>query len=180
LSFDISELKLAEAKLAEMARSDSLTGVANRRQFDESLHQALARSRRDGRQMALLCLDIDHFKSINDNYGHPVGDAVIVAFSQRLQACIREVDLLARLGGDEFVVLIENAVPGSAETIAEKILAAMQQPMAAGGHDLQIGTSIGVAYSRPGHSEAEFFKLADQALYEAKKAGRNRYFALPA
>lgn len=180
LGFDISDLKKAEAKLAEMARSDSLTGVANRRHFDEQLHGALARSRRDGRAAALLCLDIDHFKSINDSHGHPVGDAVIIAFCRRLQACIREVDLLARLGGDEFAILIENAAPGSAETIAEKILAAMHQPITVDGHDLQVGTSIGVAYSRPGITDADFFKLADQALYEAKKAGRNRLHAVPA
>jgi diguanylate cyclase (GGDEF)-like protein/PAS domain S-box-containing protein len=180
LGFDISDLKKAEAKLAEMARIDSLTGAANRRLFDEALPAATARMRREGRQAALLCLDIDHFKSINDNYGHPVGDAVIIAFSKRLQQCIREVDLLARLGGDEFVILIESAPPGSAETIAEKILAAMQQPITVDGHDLQVGTSIGVAYSGPASTDTDFFKQADQALYEAKKAGRNRLHALPA
>jgi diguanylate cyclase (GGDEF)-like protein len=175
-----SELKSAEAKLAEMARIDSLTGVANRRLFDEVLPAATARMRREGRQAALLCLDIDHFKSINDKYGHPVGDAVIIAFSKRLQHCLREVDQLARLGGDEFVILIENAAPGSAETIAEKILAAMQQPITVDGQDLQVGTSIGVAYNRPGITDPDFFKLADQALYEAKKSGRNRLHAVPA
>jgi diguanylate cyclase (GGDEF)-like protein/PAS domain S-box-containing protein len=180
LGFDISDLKKAEAKLAEMARIDSLTGVANRRLFDEALPAATARMRREGRQAALLCLDIDHFKSINDKYGHPVGDAVIIAFSKRLQHCLREVDLLARLGGDEFVILIENAAPGSAEIVAEKILAAMQQPIMVNGQDLQVGTSIGVAYNRPGITDADFFKLADQALYEAKKSGRNRLHAVPA
>jgi diguanylate cyclase (GGDEF)-like protein len=175
-----NELRLAEAKLAEMARVDSLSGVANRRHFDEALPASLARMRREGRQAALLCLDIDHFKSINDNYGHPVGDTVIVAVAERLGQCIREVDLLARLGGDEFVILIENASPGSAETIAEKILTAMQQPITVDGHALQVGTSIGVAYHREGTSDADFFMRADQALYEAKKAGRNRLHAVPA
>ncbi len=179
LSFDISELKRAEAKLAEMARIDSLTGVANRRLFDEELHSALARARRESRPAALLCLDIDHFKAINDQYGHPVGDAVIIAFSKRLLSCVREVDLVARLGGDEFVILIENAQAHSAETIAEKILVAMRQPIAVEALLLPVSTSIGVAYSRAGSCDADFFKLADQALYEAKKAGRNRYHAGP-
>ena len=175
-----SELKSAEAKLAELARIDSLTGVANRRLFDEELHAALARARREKRPAALLCLDIDHFKAINDQYGHPVGDAVIIAFSKRLLSCVREVDLVARLGGDEFVILIQNAQAHSAETVAEKILVAMRQPIAVEALLLPVSTSIGLAYSLADSSDADFFKLADQALYEAKKAGRNRLHAVPA
>lgn len=175
LTFDITALKTAEAKLDLLARIDSLTGVANRRHFDEQLSIALARSRRQSTGVTLLYLDIDHFKSINDTHGHPVGDAVIIAFAERLRSCTRQDDLIARLGGDEFVVLIENSQPASGEVMANKLLSVMQEPLTINDITLQIGTSIGVAYCAEAPDAMTLLHLADQALYEAKAAGRNTY-----
>lgn len=175
LTFDITELKMAEAKLDRLARVDSLSGVANRRYFEEQFATAFARSRRHGTALALLCLDIDHFKSINDKHGHPVGDAVIVAFARRLESCIRQDDLVARLGGDEFVLLIENPAADSAENIAQKLLAAMREPVVVDGITLQVSASIGVASVTQPTSIKTLMDLADRALYAAKEAGRNTY-----
>ncbi len=178
LTFDITDLKLAEAKLDRLARIDSLTGVANRRHFEEQLAVALARSRRQNTALALLSLDIDHFKSINDSHGHPAGDAVIKTFAERLRDCVRENDMVARLGGDEFVVLIENAVADTAEKVAQKLLAVMQQPITVADKALQVSASIGVAFSPDTTSTEQLMQLADNALYAAKAAGRNTYRAV--
>ncbi len=175
LTFDITELKLAEAKLERLARVDSLSGVANRRFFEEQFATAFARSRRHGTALALLCLDIDHFKTINDKHGHPVGDAVIIAFARRLESCVREDDLVARLGGDEFVLLIENPAADSAENIAQKLLAAMREPIMVDGITLQVSASIGVATVAQPESIKALMDLADRALYAAKEAGRNTW-----
>lgn len=175
LTFDITQMKDAEAALDRLARVDSLTGVANRRQFEERLAVALAHGRRKGEGVALLCVDIDHFKSINDTYGHPVGDAVIISVADRLRACVRQEDVVARLGGDEFMVLLSDAHPGSAETVAEKVLEAMREPVQVGDTALQVGTSIGVAYGPMAISSTSLLSLVDQALYRAKAAGRNTY-----
>ncbi|MCY7386998.1 MAG: diguanylate cyclase [Burkholderiales bacterium] len=175
LTFDITDLKLAEAKLDRLARIDSLTGVANRRHFEEQLAAAIARSHRQNTALALLWLDIDHFKSINDNHGHPAGDAVIRIFAERLRACVREDDMVARLGGDEFVVLIENAAPEAVENVAQKLLGIMQQPISTGDKKLHVAASIGVAYSAHAESSEQLMHLADHALYAAKGAGRNTY-----
>jgi diguanylate cyclase (GGDEF)-like protein/PAS domain S-box-containing protein len=175
LTFDITAQKLAEAQLDRLARIDSLTGVANRRSFEERLASAMARSRRQHEPLALLYLDIDHFKSINDTYGHPVGDAVIVAFAERLRACVRENDLVARLGGDEFALLIENPGHDTGETIARKLIATMQAPVDIDDLELHVGISIGVAYSTNAPSTKALMDRVDQALYAAKAAGRNTY-----
>ncbi len=175
LTFDITALKTAEAKLELLTRIDSLTGVANRRHFDEQLALALARSRRHATAVTLIYLDIDRFKSINDTYGHPVGDAVIMAFAERLQSCTRQDDLIARLGGDEFIVLIENSRSGSGEAIAKKLMSLLQQPILIDDVTLQISASIGVAYCDKTPDAKTLLHLADVALYEAKAAGRNTY-----
>ncbi len=175
LTFDITQMKDAEAALDRLARVDSLTGVANRRQFEERLAVALAHGRRKGEGVALLCVDIDHFKSINDTYGHPVGDAVIITVADRLRACVRQEDVVARLGGDEFMVLVGNAQPGNAETVAEKVLEAMREPVQVGELALRVGTSVGVAYGPTEISSTSLLSLVDQALYRAKSAGRNTY-----
>ena len=178
LTFDITELKIAQAKLDHLARIDGLSGVANRRYFEEHLAESLARSRRQGTALALLCVDIDHFKSINDKHGHPVGDAIIVAFAEKLESCVREDDLVARLGGDEFVLLIENPGPESGRNIAEKLLSVLKQPLQVDGSTLGVSASIGVAYSPHASSAKALMDLADQALYAAKRAGRNTYRAV--
>lgn len=157
-----------------MAREDALTGIANRRQFDERLGTALARSKRTQSPLILLALDIDKFKAINDGHGHAVGDAVIIEFARRITACAREGDLVARMGGDEFLILIEDAKDAAAGAkVAEKILARMEQPMQLGAHMLEVRTSIGVAFMTQASTAAALLDLADRALYAAKEAGRN-------
>ena len=175
LTFDITELKLAEAKLDQLARIDSLTGVANRLHFEERLAAALARSRRQQEALAILWLDIDQFKLINDTYGHPVGDAVIIEFARRVLGCVRQNDVVARIGGDEFVLLLESPDRESGESVARKLLIAMQDPVMVDGLELHVTTSIGVAYSPQPASTKALMDLADRALYAAKLAGRNTF-----
>ena len=176
LTFDITPLKEAERALERLARADTLTGLGNRRQFEERLERAIARSRRAGTPLVLMSLDLDRFKAINDTHGHPVGDAVLVAFAQRLSACVYDVDTVARLGGDEFVVLIEDAAtPDIAELIAQKIVNAMRDPVEVDCLELEVATSIGIAFTGDVASGRALIALADKALYDAKAAGRNTY-----
>jgi diguanylate cyclase (GGDEF)-like protein len=153
-----------------------MSGVANRRHFDERLNLALARSQRTGRALALLYLDIDHFKRINDGLGHNVGDEVIVEFARRLIENVRGEDLVARLGGDEFVILVED-VDGTAaaEAVAAKLVVAMHDDVPTSAGPRSITTSVGVAYSTGTIDAISLVALADQALYAAKSAGRNTY-----
>ncbi len=177
LATDITPLKHAERALEQLAREDPLTGLANRRQFEERLEQAVARSRRQEQPIALMLLDVDHFKSINDAHGHPAGDAVLRTVGERIRASIYDVDLPVRIGGDEFAVLIEFAAGvREASVVAKRILAAMAEPIALGDDiDVVTGTSIGIAFQREGTSPGELVALADRALYAAKQAGRNTF-----
>jgi diguanylate cyclase (GGDEF)-like protein/PAS domain S-box-containing protein len=175
-TYDITQLKQAEQALETLARKDALTGLANRRYFDERLGAALARSIRQQAPLALLTMDIDHFKGINDGLGHAAGDEVLREFGRRLAACVRAGDLVARVGGDEFAVLVEGvASPDSATGFAEKLLERMRTPIAVEGKARLVGTSIGIAYSH-GLADAKALVLAaDQALYAAKAAGRGNW-----
>ena len=177
LTTDVSPMKQAQRQLAELARSDSLTGLPNRRQFDEALNQALARGRRDGSSVGLLYLDIDHFKSINDDHGHSAGDAVLKEFAVRLQSCVRATDLVARLAGDEFVIILVGFVKADdASAVAQKVLHCMQEFVRVEHLEVKISTSIGVVVQdSSGITPQELIARADQALYQAKRAGRNRY-----
>lgn len=176
LTFDITPLKEAERALEKLARVDTLTGLGNRRQFDERLERAIARSRRHETPLMLMSFDLDKFKHINDTFGHPAGDAVLRTFAARLASSVRDVDTVARLGGDEFVVLIEDATsPDVAEVIAQKVVTAMQEPIAAEDHELRVATSIGIAYTTVAGSGRALIALADKALYDAKAAGRNTW-----
>ncbi|MDR6841462.1 diguanylate cyclase domain-containing protein [Pseudoxanthomonas sacheonensis] len=184
---DVSQRVAAEQALREsrneleaLARLDSLTGLANRRQFDERLTHALGRPRRQGLAVALMYMDIDHFKQVNDSYGHAAGDEVLRIFGQRLSACVRSGDLVARLGGDEFVVLIEDlSAPATAEMIARKLIESMGEGIAVGDSILHVTTSIGIAYSVHPAVAKTLTAAADAALYAAKKAGRNTWQLLP-
>jgi diguanylate cyclase (GGDEF)-like protein/PAS domain S-box-containing protein len=176
LLFDISRLKHAERELDLLARHDSLTGLANRRQFVERLDAALARRKREGRPLALLYFDVDRFKKINDTLGHAAGDTVLIEFARRLQGNLRESDLAARLGGDEFVVIVENGdTADDAEVIARKLIAAMQPHFNVDAATLQITTSIGIGIAMAGTDAETLMRTADEALYQAKAAGRNTY-----
>jgi diguanylate cyclase (GGDEF)-like protein/PAS domain S-box-containing protein len=180
---DISKRVAAEQALQEsrreleaQARLDSLTGLANRREFDERLVHALGRSRRHGSAVALMYMDIDHFKQVNDRFGHAAGDEVLRAFGQRLSDCVRSGDLVARLGGDEFVVLIEDlSAPAAAEAIATKLIAAMARGIEVDDATLHVTTSIGIAYSANPAVASLLTGAADRALYQAKEAGRNTF-----
>ena len=174
---DITERKRAQAQLAQQARTDTLTGLPNRHAFNERLAAALARSRRSAQPIALLFLDVDKFKAINDTLGHGAGDAVLREFGRRIAGAVRETDTVARLAGDEFVVVVEG-LHGATEPqlVAHKILAAIGRPFEVDGGALAVSTSIGIAFQPDGHAQpAELLARADAALYEAKAAGRNTF-----
>ncbi|MBG6081811.1 diguanylate cyclase (GGDEF)-like protein [Rubrivivax gelatinosus] len=167
------QLSAANAELARLASQDALTGLANRRAFEQRAADEEARARRTGRGIGLLMLDVDLFKSVNDRFGHSVGDRVLQEISRLLEASIRETDLAARLGGEEFAVLLpELAGPAEAALVAEKIRLAVQgHGFAEAGH---VTLSIGVAWA-DGHATPVVVALqrADEALYAAKRRGRN-------
>ncbi len=181
LSSDVTAMKLVERHLEQLTRVDALTGLPNRRQLEERMPQAIARARRSGRPMALMFLDIDRFKAINDTHGHGLGDEVIKAFGHRLAASVRSTDTVARLAGDEFVVLLESL--NSAEEpqfVARKILSVISGVGEVGGTPLRLSTSIGIAIYEGGDTSAQqLLAEADGALYKAKAAGRNTYRVAP-
>ncbi len=174
LATDITAFKQVERELDQLSRIDSLTGLPNRRQFDQRLAEALARARRSGLPMALMFLDIDHFKQINDSLGHAAGDMVLKVFAERVRSCVRETDLVCRLAGDEFVLILEGLTQmEEATTIAQKVLEAVSAPLTLAGTEVALSTSIGVACGRgEGDSDAALLDRADDALYAAKAAGR--------
>ncbi|MFM9928144.1 PAS domain-containing protein [Variovorax sp. H27-G14] len=180
LALDITRLKVVERQLFELARIDTLTGLPNRLAFNEYLPAAVARARQDGASIALMFLDVDRFKAINDTLGHAHGDAVLVEYARRLQANVRGTDMVARLAGDEFVLVMEDiGSPDAIATVAAKIVEQINAPpfMVEGAH-IEVSTSIGIAYQRARDaaiSAAELLARADAALYNAKAAGRNRY-----
>ena len=173
---DITARKADELRIAHLAHYDNLTDLPNRATLTDRLHQALAQARRDDGQMALLFLDLDKFKAVNDTLGHEVGDMLLKKVAIRLQTCVqRESDTVSRFGGDEFVVLLPRIKNGhEAAAVAEKILASIAKEFNIAGHQIQIGTSIGIAIY-PQHAQAvdDLMKHADAAMYQAKNAGRN-------
>ncbi len=177
LVLDQTELKQAEDRLRQMAEVDALTGIANRYRLYDLIEASAARARRHRKARALLFLDIDCFKSINDRYGHAGGDAVLVEFAQRLIAAVRSTDTVARLAGDEFVVLLEDvAAISDASRVAETVIAAMQRPVSWNGVEIAVATSIGIAFSEDPAEEADhWLHRADLALYAAKDAGRGSW-----
>jgi diguanylate cyclase (GGDEF)-like protein/PAS domain S-box-containing protein len=180
---DITERMIAEKallasrnELEAQARIDSLTGLANRRQFDERLALASRRLRLHDSGLALMYIDIDLFKKVNDSHGHAAGDEVLRVFGKRLSTCVRAGDLVARMGGDEFVVLIENlSSPAIAELIARKLMLAMDESVTVDGTALHVTASVGIAFSRHPAVARTLTSVADAALYAAKKAGGNTW-----
>jgi diguanylate cyclase (GGDEF)-like protein len=178
LRLQVEERKKAEQKLFYEANHDALTGLANRQMFLQQLKQQFALSKRQPQlSMALLFIDLDRFKLINDSLGHHVGDAFLIEVSRRLQSTVREHDLVARLGGDEFVVLLTSLLHDTdAEDVAERIIDKVRMPFLLQGQQVHSGASIGIAYFDSDHSKAEaLLRDADAAMYQAKSMGRNRF-----
>lgn len=170
------ERKRSETRLAYLAHHDQLTGLANRVRFRERLSRALVRAERSEQAVAVLFLDLDRFKQINDTLGHEVGDQLLVQVAERLRRAVRSFETVARLGGDEFVVVLEDIVgPQPAEVVARRILTAMEPPFRLGAADRRVSTSIGVAVSESGEALDRLLERADEAMYRAKRAGRNTY-----
>jgi len=171
---DVTERKAAEARIAYMAHHDALTNLPNRVLFHERLNALLARVRRNGESLAVHCLDLDHFKGVNDTLGHPIGDELLQTVAQRLSKCLRDSDMVARLGGDEFaVVQFPLDGPHDAGALANKLIEVVSEPYDVHGHEFVVGGSIGIALA-PGDGEQAdvLLRNADMALYRAKAEGR--------
>ena len=173
---DVTERSRSAAQIERMARCDALTGLANRVQFRERL-SALQMSDATDESTAVLLIDLDRFKSVNDTLGHPVGDQLLRAAAARLTACVRQRDLVARLGGDEFAIVQTDALqPAAARSLAERLVRELSLPFEVDEHQVLVGASVGVSLSRDeGSDPDELLKKADLALYDAKAAGRGTY-----
>jgi diguanylate cyclase (GGDEF)-like protein len=171
------ERKANEAKMRHQAYHDSLTGLPNRASFAERMQEALRRAKRTQQGVGLLFLDVDQFKCINDSLGHSVGDNLLQQTAKRLQARVRETDMVFRMGGDEFTVILENLrEPEDAALVATRIIELMSQPIKLHEHELTTTVSIGIAICPRDATDAEtLVQHADAAMYRAKEAGRNRY-----
>lgn len=174
---DISEQKASEEKIRHVAHHDALTGLPNRWHLQISLEQAIALAKRENEEVALMFIDLDRFKIINDTLGHNIGDRLLVEVAQRLRECVRESDLLARLGGDEFVVVLtgDDAINASAH-VAEKILGSLARSFRIEGNTLHTTPSIGISlYPHDGDSIESLMKNSDTAMYHVKSMGRNNF-----
>lgn len=160
-----------------MAFKDALTGLPNRRLLEDRLDQSIASADRSAGKIAVLFLDLDHFKAVNDTLGHEAGDQLLKQVSGRLQEVVRKSDTVARLGGDEFILLLQNiASHQDVDSVADKVIQVISSPFIIGGKQVQVGTSIGIVlYPEDCTDPASLVALADKALYKAKQSGRNRY-----
>lgn len=178
---DITERKKAERHIEQLATKDALTGLSNRNRLMEQMSTAVAQSARSRTQLAVMFIDLDQFKGVNDTLGHAAGDELLCECAQRITECVREVDIVARLGGDEFVVLLthlaDNAgTPSLVADIAERMRKLLAQPYHLQGHDAQVSASIGICfYPADGEDVNALMKNADIAMYYAKERGRNNY-----
>jgi len=179
---DVTARKLEHRRLSRISRTDHLTQLLNRSAFEAHLQEAMARSRLHDRMMALLFLDMDRFKAVNDIHGHAVGDQLLKAFAGRICHCVREQDAVARVGGDEFAIILEDiGDPAIARRVAAAILDTSSRPFQLDGIQADVDVSIGIALYRGGPmQEQELQRLADVLLYRAKAAGRGRYEIGPA
>jgi diguanylate cyclase (GGDEF)-like protein len=174
---DITEWQAAQDQISHMARHDALTNLPNRTLFREQLEKALRLAKRAD-QLAVLCLDLDHFKDINDSLGHPVGDVLLKEVARRLAGCITEHDTVARLGGDEFAIVqfCSDCDPSAVAALASHVVEQVSAPYEVAGHQLVIGVSIGISLApEDGKNPDELLKKADLALYRAKEDGRGTY-----
>jgi diguanylate cyclase (GGDEF)-like protein/PAS domain S-box-containing protein len=174
---DVSEARSMRLKMTHLAQYDFLTDLPNRLLLKDRITQAISLSRRHGKPLAVLFLDLDGFKHINDSLGHEIGDKVLQLVAQRVVACLRTSDTVSRHGGDEFVILLsEVADPGDAAFSAEKILTALARPHAISELNVNLSASIGISiYPQDGHDAETLIKNADTAMYQAKGKGSNKY-----
>jgi diguanylate cyclase (GGDEF)-like protein/PAS domain S-box-containing protein len=176
LSRNITQSKLAQERIRMLAHFDPLTGLPNRVLLSDRCKQALAVAQRQGQSLALLFMDLDHFKYINDSLGHTVGDQLLIGFARRLQSEVREQDTVSRLGGDEFVLILPDTDAKGAAHIAEKLLKSSTQALQLAQHELTVSPSIGIAmFPVDGADLDELSRCADAAMYRAKQEGRNSY-----
>ncbi|WP_439814131.1 diguanylate cyclase domain-containing protein [Zavarzinia sp. CC-PAN008] len=178
LRAEVAERRRAQEALSHLAKHDSLTGLANRVLFEDRLRLALARSRRQSGSLALLYLDLDGFKGVNDSQGHAFGDFLLAEVARRLERCVREVDLVARLGGDEFAAILENVrTEGEIMAVVQRIMAALGDPFVNDeGRSGQVGVSVGIApHPAAGDDMPALIRAADVAMYTAKRAGKGQY-----
>ena len=173
---DITERMLAEEKIRHLARHDALTGLLNRVAFYERIETILSHLRRS-ETMAVLSLDLDHFKSVNDTLGHPIGDLLLQAAAERMRSCVRDEDIVARLGGDEFaIVQVPSEQPSSITSLATRLIEVIGAPYDLGGHQVVVGASVGVTIAPGEGTEPDILmKNADLALYRAKADGGGVY-----
>lgn len=180
ISRDVTERVAAQHQLAAMARLDPLTQLPNRRHFEEQLEQVIARAARQAHAVALIYLDLDGFKQVNDTLGHAAGDQLLIEVARRLKACTRAGDVVARLGGDEFTVIVEQAAtPEDRDHACERLLHALSQACELAGRELVVTPSIGAASWRPGESVDSLMRRADSAMYQAKRAGKACFRVAP-
>ncbi|HSF48718.1 MAG TPA: EAL domain-containing protein [Burkholderiales bacterium] len=174
---DITSRKQAEQRISHLAHFDGLTGLPNRNLLQDRVAQAIAHAERNRRELALLFLDLDNFKTINDSLGHDLGDDLLKAVSLRLSVCLRDMDTVGRYGGDEFVIILPDLHDGQrADRVATKILEQLASPFTIKQHELHMGASIGISvFPRDGLDAAALMKSADTAMYHAKESGRNQY-----
>jgi diguanylate cyclase (GGDEF)-like protein len=177
LEAEIAERRLADQRVVHMAHHDALTGLPNRTLLADRVGQAIARAHRSGGKLAVLFLDLDRFKNVNDSFGHAVGDMLLTAVAARLTASRREEDTVARLGGDEFIISIPDVADAAeAESVAARILADLAKPFSINGHQLHADGSIGIAlYPRDGDTAETLMRNADTAMYHAKESGRGNF-----
>jgi diguanylate cyclase (GGDEF)-like protein/PAS domain S-box-containing protein len=175
LFIDITQRKRSEEEIAYRANYDALTGLPNRNLLVERLGQAMKQARREGSRVAVMFIDLDFFKQVNDTLGHPVGDRLLQAVAERMRLCVRETDTIARQGGDEFVVLLADIEDtAAAGTVADKIIAQASAPFVVDDNEIHIGASIGITlFPNDGNDIETLFRNADLAMYRAKDAGRN-------
>jgi diguanylate cyclase len=173
----VNTLQAKQLELDHLASHDPLTGLPNRRVFLDRLEHALTRAQRGESRLAILFIDLDHFKEINDSLGHAVGDVMLLAVADRMRNTVRAADTVARLGGDEFIILVEDIESlDSVAMVARKIIESLAHPVWYQNHPLAVGASIGIAiYPQDGTRTTEVIASADQAMYHAKLSGRNRY-----
>lgn len=177
LAFEIANRKKIEKKLDHQAHHDSLTGLPNRVLLNQNLEYAIIEAKRKKHKVALLFIDLDHFKEINDSLGHDIGDMVLKSITSKLHETIREIDMVSRLGGDEFTVILNDLSQAQdASLIAEKLLIALSEIIQMEGHTLNVSSSIGISiYPDDGEDAQSLLKYADSAMYKAKNEGRNNY-----